>query len=842
MLPTTLLLLVPLEAAMTAPQQPAASPWIAGLARAPFVTERPAGPAIEIVRLDTGALEANRSTVHTPLRIGERSFARGLGAHANCRLRVRAGAPIARFQAWVGVDLNPRSGVGQGSVVFRVESGGRPVAETPVLRGGDAPVRLDVDAGGAAEIELVATDAGDGYACDHADWAEAAITLQDGRALWLDELPRRIAPPQRSLYPFSFRVEGESSDALLARWTASEPRIEGRVRRREWTDPATGLRVRWEHTEHADFPAADWLLWFENTGRGDTGIVSEVQAADLTFAAPMPGPAYRVHQLKGGVPNPTLFEPATADLREGAKHELGAFSGRSSTKNMPFFKVETGEGAFVFGIEWSGDWRARLECAGGALRLRIGMTNTHFRLRPGERVRGPRVLVLHGMGDTLEANARFRELIQRHYAAKRQGNPEGLPTAFCNTCFTRGGGWLNETTAENQISLIRAYAKLGVEAVMTDAGWFRGGWPDGAGNWDPDPVKYPGGMGPVAAAAKAEGMVYGLWFEPERVMRGTWLQKNHPEWLLDTGDPNNPTYLLNFGLREVQDYFFGIVKGFMDLPGFRVYRQDFNMDPLPYWKHTDAPDRRGIAEMKYIEGLYAYWDRIRTTWPDAFLEECASGGHRIDLGTVMRLHAHQKSDYWFDDEVDQASLWGIGQYLPNNTIVAHLRDLDDYAFHSTLPSSLCLGWIADDPAFDMPRAKALMERYRAVRHLLTGAWYPLLPYPYEIVGADTRELDPWIWDGSAKQPRIPPRAQWLGSQFHRSDLGEGMLLAFRRPASPYTAAQVALRGLEPEATYELRWEDGTKRTMKGAELAKGFELRIEEPRRSVLVTYRRAER
>ena len=55
------------------------------------------------------------------------------------------------------------------------------------------------------------------------------------------------------------------------------------------------------------------------------------------------------------------------------------------------------------------------------------------------------------------------------------------PTLFCNTCFTRGGGWLNECTEENQISLIRALSGLGVQAVITDAGWFRGGWPEGAG-------------------------------------------------------------------------------------------------------------------------------------------------------------------------------------------------------------------------------------------------------------------------------------------------------------------------------------------------------------------------
>jgi len=39
------------------------------------------------------------------------------------------------------------------------------------------------------------------------------------------------------------------------------------------------------------------------------------------------------------------------------------------------------------------------------------------------------------------------------------------------------------------------------------------------------------------------------------------------------------------------------------LPGFRFYRSDFNMDRLPYWRCNDQPDRKGITEMKYIEGL-----------------------------------------------------------------------------------------------------------------------------------------------------------------------------------------------------------------------------------------------
>ena len=89
-----------------------------------------------------------------------------------------------------------------------------------------------------------------------------------------------------------------------------------------------------------------------------------------------------------------------------------------------------------------------------------------------------------------------------------------------------------------------------------------------------------------------------------------WIRRLEPDDLLQLGDG-------------------AAVRGFMAMPGFRFYRQDFNMDPLPCWQHTDAPDRQGVTEMKYIEGLYAYWDRIASTWPDGLREECAGGGHRL---------------------------------------------------------------------------------------------------------------------------------------------------------------------------------------------------------------------
>ena len=659
--------------------------------------------------------------------------------------------------------------------------------------------------------------------------ATAAGRADEGPVMTLDREVQDVIAALASGPPLSFTYDGKSSQDLLPHWQADGPVRQSAEDRgppftgrppslvTTWTDPDTGLRVRAEVIRFTGFPAVEWLLHFENTGTSDTPIIENIQTLDLGIAALFEDKIpYRLHRTRGGLSNPTDFEAAAVKVGPRYPQLMSAGAGRSSNRDFPFFKIETGLGSLIVAVGWSGQWKATLECSNqGLLHVRAGMQKTHFLLHPGEKVRMPRMLIMHWPGDTLEANAQFRQLIYKHYTATRSGE-KLLPTLYCNTCFTRLGGWLNECNAENQISLINAYAPLGLEALLTDAGWFEGGWPAGAGNWTPRKDAYPDGMGPVAAAAKSKDMIYGLWFEPERVVAGTWLHENHPEWLLGIKDPNSNTYLANFGLPEVRDYFFNIVKGFMDLPGFRVYRQDFNRDPLRYWRDNEAPDRKGITEIRYIEGLYEYWERIARTWPDSLRIECASGGRRIDLETVMRMHVHQKSDFWFHNEVDQASIWGLSQYLPNNLFMAPINRMDDYTFHSVMATSLCMGWIADAPDFDYERGKKLLDRYRQVRHLLIGAWYPLLPYSRE-------------------------EQAWMGSQYHRPDLNEGMILVFRHEGSPYPTANLKLYGLDADATYEVVSDrTGQSKRASGQELMTRLELKL-QPHESDLIVYRKVK-
>ena len=809
-------------------QAGAASTWADKVLAVPYPAVSPDKPLLQLLYQDVERLGLGKNTMGGTMTIGTRKYDHGIGTHANSRVRIFSPDPIAKFTAMVGIDNNSVTnpeGTPIGSVILSVVAGDRELYKSRLILAGEEAQTIEADAGGARIIDLVTGDGG-WNACDWTDWADAAITTVSGKTMRVEEIPQGIIPVGAARYPFSFLYDGKPSDVILDSWAVarkSEGPADGKRRTTTtWTDPATGLRLTWTVTTFAAFPAIDWVLYFENTGSKDTATVEDVRVMDMTFRSPMSGKVpYRLHCSRGGTADNLHYEPSVLPVGSKNPQTLDAGEGRSSNKNFPFFKVEMGQGSIITAVGWSGFWKALIESQDDKnLHIAAGMfwspfDKTHFLLHPGERVRTPSILIMNWEGDTLESNAQFRQLVYKHYAAKRNGKTP-LPIPFCNTCFTRGGLWLNECNAENQISLIKAYAKLGLEALITDAGWYVGGFPAGAGNWTPRKDAYPNGIEPVAAAAKERGMIYGLWFEPEKVIAGTRVHREHPEWCLSAQSGPMGTYLLNFALPEVQDYFFNIVKGFMEMPGFRVYRQDFwGVNPYPYWRFNDAPDRQGINEMKYVEGLYAYWDRIAQTWPDSLREECAGGGHRIDLEVIKRMHISQKTDYWFDDEVDQAALWSVSQYLPNNCIVAHLNKMDDYSFHSTMASSLCLGWIADAPDFDLARGKKLLRRYLDLRHLLIGSWYPLMPY--------SRDL-----------------TKWIASQYHRADLEEGMILVFRRPESQYDSVQVSLHGLKPDATYELAFDStGRKVRVKGKVLMKSLSLSIPESRKSDLIHYRR---
>jgi len=124
----------------------------------------------------------NKSVEGHAIKIGSKTFGRGVGTHAGSVAFFDVGGEAVAFDAEVGIDAEVfPAGKGEASLKFMVMADARVVAETEVIRGVRESVHLHADLAGAKLVGLIVTDADDGDTWDHADWADAFFTMmRDG--------------------------------------------------------------------------------------------------------------------------------------------------------------------------------------------------------------------------------------------------------------------------------------------------------------------------------------------------------------------------------------------------------------------------------------------------------------------------------------------------------------------------------------------------------------------------------------------------------------------------------------------------------------------------------------
>ena len=619
------------------------------------------------------------------------------------------------------------------------------------------------------------------------------------------------------LPPFSFTYGGQPSSELLKDWQFHQEtkRLEDAKTEHifTYTDPQTDLQVRCTCEVFAAFPAVEWVLTLKNGGAGDTPIIEDIQALDTawTFKA---GGELALHRALGSSAARTDFAPIDEVMRPNSEIRLAPVGGRSSnTSVFPFFNIEAPGEGIVVGIGWSGQWAASLMRDNGmGLRVRAGMELTHLKLHPGEQIRTPRILLLFWQGDNrMHGHNLLRRFILAYHTLQADGKPVKTPLS-CNGGF-RLFDEANEATEHNQIALAERYRQFGLDAEYwwLDAGWFEGRWPNGVGNWSIREDGFPNGLKPLSDALREMGMGLILWFEPERVYKGTRLDREHTDWILRL--PENPNGLLDLGDPEARCWLTDHISGMIESEGISIYRQDFNMDPLPYWRAADDPDRQGITEIRHVEGLYAFWDELLARHSGLIIDNCASGGRRIDLETISRSIPLWRTDYrYYEPNGYQCHTYGLNFYLPCSGTGSGYPDT--YSFRSSLSSGIGLGWNLYLPDFPVEQAQRLIAEFKRIRPFFYGDFYPLTTHS--------------IRDDV-----------WMAYQFHREDMNQGMFLAFRRPDSPYLSARLKLGGLHPEARYELTFEDtGIKQTLTGEILRAGIDVTIADAPGSSLITYR----
>jgi alpha-galactosidase len=790
--------------------------WAASaFAGAPAASPRPV-TALVVRRQDYGTLGINRSVMGARLSIGQNEFAHGLGSHANSEIVVSFPAGTAHtFNAMVGIDCE--SGTA-GSVQFLVEIGGTNVFHSPTLRGGQEamPVHIEIPSGVDRMVLKVDTTP-DGPSSDHADWGSAQLVLTDGSVVWLDELASKSGGdfwPSASP-PFSFVYNGASSETFLSSWkreVQTNDLPDRTVYQSQWADSETGLKVSALATVFKDFPAVEWLLRFENSGTEDTPILENIQALDVTLKMD-PAHDLTLDQIGGDDDTERTFAPLERDLGPRQNIMLAPTGGRSSSGTFPMFNLQEGARGFFTAIGWTGQWAASLERnKDGATRLKAGMELTHLLLHPGESIRTPRILLLPWSGDRVEAHNQFRRLLTAHYLPKVDGQP--VQFAFAAQTFnTAPPNWGTEA---GQLACAKINRDLGCDTLWMDAGWFKGNFPSGTGNWIPKAKEFPNGLAPIGEACEKLGLKFLVWYEPERVSDHTEIALDHTEFVLPVNKPHGGGGLFNLGdpiaRRWLTDL---LIQQIIDFH-IHTYRNDFNMDPLSFWRQNDPTNRQGMTEIRYVEGLYTMWDELRAKFPHMYIDNCASGGRRIDLEMITRSVVQTRSDAAVSPgraDWNQSQTYGLNLFLPVHATIGW--EIGAYECRSAATAGFCAEWNILDEKFPFARAKTYIHEMTENRKYWSGDYYPLTSWTV-----------------------APDR--WMAWQMHRADLDEGIVLAFRHQQCPYSAMQVSLRAIKPDQTYLVHFIDEQNhfiaQTMPGRQLAT-LELKIRAPHQSLLVRY-----
>jgi alpha-galactosidase len=264
-------------------------------------------------------------------------------------------------------------------------------------------------------------------------------------------------------------------------------------------------------------------------------------------------------------------------------------------------------------------------------------------LKPGETyVTVPAAVgcVRGGFEQAVEALTQYR----RAACLRPRADTRYLPVIFNDYMNCLEG----DPTTAKELPLIEAAAAVGCEYFVIDAGWYaelNEDWWGSVGAWQPSKTRWPGGLQQVLDRIKAKGMVPGLWLEPEviginsplRDKPDAWFFQRHGKRVID-----HTRYLLDMRNPEVRNYLNSVVDRMVGEYKVGYIKMDYNVDGLEGTEYRADSPGQGLLE--HNRALLSWLDDVLIRYPDLTIENCGSGGGRMEYAMLSHLQLQSSSD------------------------------------------------------------------------------------------------------------------------------------------------------------------------------------------------------
>ena len=147
----------------------------------------------------------------------------------------------------------------------------------------------------------------------------------------------------------------------------------------------------------------------------------------------------------------------------------------------------------------------------------------------------------------------------------------------------------------------------------------------------------------------------------------------------------------------------------IDAWGVDIFLNDNNFNPLPFWRSADGPDRQGITENHWVEGLYGLWDELLRTHPKLEIDNAnwVLTGRDIEamsrsVGSLTRSTSYDAMGIPVDAESQSQTGW-LSPWVPINAGL--IDEFTPYSFRSEATRAEPSVWICVRPTFPSIRSR-----------------------------------------------------------------------------------------------------------------------------------------
>ena len=393
---------------------------------------------------------------------------------------------------------------------------------------------------------------------------------------------------------------------------------------------------------------------------------------------------------------------------------------------FPFMAVEDKKAGVTWAVQLAcpSSWQMEIRRKDDCLNLMASLPDEDFghwakTVKPGESFETPEAYVTAGAGG-------LDEVSQRLLTVQRRNMPRPdmtLPVMFNEYCMTWGN-----PTHENLKAIAESLDGRGMEFLVIDAGWYRKAgenWYECGGDWIPEEKEmFPEGLKATADMIRAHGMKPGLWFEPETCAKGADVFKIEEMLLTRDGvviDTDNRRFL-DMRKEAVHTFLEERVIGLLKRCGFEYIKIDYN-DCIGMG--CDDPDGLGEGLRKNMQGTLCFFRRLREAIPELYIENCSSGGHRLEPSLMALSDMASFSDAHECQEIPiiaaalhrvilpaQSQIWAVLQAKDS------IRRIN-YSLINTFLGVMCISGDVVHPSKEQwDKVEEGTDFYRQVRHII----------------------------------------------------------------------------------------------------------------------------